>query len=145
LAIAVGFFCITELEAEVIIFNSLLNTIVLVSLYCQRFGSSRRPCKIATLLNLLQSPRKFVIPFLFLLFLIWCHDMVCLVWSCAKAKVDGTIYRMSFTNIVFLFWNFLIILFFCFCVCFLFSSYTYLICLHSSCRAGGAGGRFCDS
>ncbi len=145
LAIVVGFFFITELEAEVIIFSSLLNTIVLVSLYCQRFGSFRRPCKIATILNLLQSPREFVIPFVFLLFLFWCHDMVCLLWSCAKAKVDGTIYRMSFTKIVFLFWNFLIILFFCFCVCFLFSSYTYLICLHSSCRAGGAGGRFCDS
>ncbi len=40
LAIAVGFFFITELEAEVIIiFNSLLNTIVVVSLYCQRFRS----------------------------------------------------------------------------------------------------------
>jgi hypothetical protein len=58
LAIVVGFFFITELEAEVIIFSSLLNTIVLVSLYCQRFGSFRRPCKIATILNLLQSPRQ---------------------------------------------------------------------------------------
>ncbi len=68
--------------------------------------------------------------------------MVCFVWSCAKAKVDGTIYRMSFTNIDFLFWNFLIMLLFCFCVCFLFSSYTYLICSHSFAGQAEQGGGF---